>query len=470
MRDENSCSFWEGGECLKKEVNMIEGSIFKGLFALALPVMLMNVTQMLFNVVDMTVLKIFDTGDGYAVGAVGSCGILIALVTGLVIGISAGSNVVVAKYIGRGDKERTERAVGASVFFSLVGGVALLIVGVTCARLFLSWMKCPTELLDGATLYFRLYFAGAPILALYSFAAAILRAAGDSKRPMPYLILGGAFKVSFNLLFVGVFSWGVAGTAFATLISWSVTAVLSMRALLRFRGAVRLKLHRIRPYGAELKEILMVGVPAGLQQGLYSVANAVITATVNTVGADAATGIGIANQFDNILYHVSVAPSLAVMPYVSQNIARGNVKRASRSVAFGMLITVALGATFGALSAIFSPQLSSMMTDSQAVIDYSCQKMVIISSTYFICGINEIMGGALRGMGKPIIPTIATFVYMFAFRFLWVYVIFPPFYPNLTILFLVWPIGWVLSIVTLLCFFFPTLRRHARRIAQGQAA
>ena len=191
----------------------------------------------------------------------------------------------------------------------------------------------------------------------------------------------------------------------------------------------------------------------------------VITATVNSVGADAATGIGIANQFDNILYQISVAPSLAVTPYVSQNVARHNVKRASRSVALGMLITVALGATFGALSSIFSPQLSSLMSDSPAVIDYSCQKMVIISSTYFICGINEIMGAALRGMGKPIVPTVATFVYMCVLRFVWVYAIFPPFFPNLTILFLVWPVGWVLSIATLLLFFFPALRTHKRHAA-----
>ena len=447
---------------LKKEVNMMQGSIFKGLLAIALPIMLMNVTQTLFNVVDMTVLKSFDTGDGYAVGAVGACGMLISLVSGLVIGISAGSNVIVAKHIGRGETESTERAVGASIFLSLVGGALLLGVGVSCAGTFLRWTNCPEELLGGATLYFQLYFAGAPILALYSFSAAVLRAAGDSKSPMLYLILGGIAKLLFNLLFVGAFSMGVAGTAFATLISWSVTAVLSVRALLRFRGAVRLKWRRIRPYGTELKEILIVGVPAGLQQGLYSIANVVITATVNSVGADAATGIGIANQFDNILYQISVAPSLAVMPYVSQNIAGGNVKRAARSVSLGMLITVALGATFGALSAIFSPQLSSLMSDSEAVIGYSCQKMMIISSTYFICGINETMGAALRGMGKPIVPTIATFVYMCALRFLWVYVIFPPFFPNLTFLFLVWPVGWVLSILTLLLFYFPTLRAHAR--------
>ena len=442
----------------KQEVNMLSGSIMKGLFAIAMPIMIMNVLQSLFTVVDMTVLKSFDTADGLSVGAVGSCGMLISLITGLLIGISSGSNVVIARYIGRGEREHVERAVGTSVLFSLVGGAALLVVGVSCAEIFLGWTNCPDELIGGAALYFRLYFAGVPILSVYSFAAAILRAAGDSERPMLYLTLSGVVKLAFNFLFVGAFGMGVAGVALATLVSWSLAAVLALRALLKYQGAVSLKLSRVRFYKRELGEILSIGVPAGLQQGLYSIANVVITATVNTFGAAAATGISIANNFDNILYQISTAPALAVMPYVSQNVGGGNVKRATRSVLYGMLITITLGAGFGALSAIFSPQLSSIMSSDPAVIAYSRQKMIIISSTYFICGINEIMGAALRGMGKPTVPTVATLIYMCLLRFVWVYLVFP-LYPNLTFLYLVWPIGWVLSILTLLFFYLPTARR-----------
>lgn len=446
------------GKIHKKEVNMLSGSIMKGLFSIAIPIMIMNVAMSLFNVVDMSILKMFDSSGGYAVGAVGACGTLISLITGLLIGCSAGANVVIAKYIGMGDKERVEKATGVSILFALIGGIVLAVLGVSCAEIFLGWMNCPESLLKDAALYFRLYFAGIPILMVYNFCAAVLRSAGDSRRPMFYLILGSAVKLGFNFLFVAGLKMTVQGVAYATLISWAVMAFFGLRTLLTNDGVIKLKLSRIRFYGAELKEILIVGVPAGLQQALYSIANVIITATVNSFGPDATTGISIANNFDNILYQISTAPALAVMPYVSQNIGHGNVKRARRVVLNGLIMTTALGATFGALSAIFSAQLSSLMSSNSAVIAYSQQKMIIISSTYFICGINDIFGGAMRGMGRPNLPTIATLVYMCFFRFVWVYLVFPLF-PNLTFLYLVWPIGWILSIVTLLPFYFRTFKR-----------
>ncbi len=442
----------------KKEVNMLSGPIVSGLLKIAIPIMVMNVLQSLFNIIDMTVLKVFDTDNGYSVGSVGACGTLISLITGLLIGISAGANVIIAKYIGRGDRERVDRAVGASILLSAVGGVALTAIGVAGAELFLGWMNCPDELMAGAVLYFRLYFLGVPILMVYNFCASILRASGDSRRPMLYLTLGGVIKIVFNYLFVGVFGLGIRGVAFATIISWSVSAALGLIALIRNTGTVKIKLNCLRFYKSELKEILFIGVPAGLQQALYSIANVIISATVNSFGPDATTGISIANNFDGILYQISVATSIAVMPYVSQNVGKGNIKRATQSVTRGILITVAFGAFFGSLSAIFSTQLASIMSDSPVVIAFARQKMIIISSTYFICGINEIMGASLRGMGRPIVAMVSTLIFMCAFRFVWVYLIFP-FYKNLTFLYLVWPIGWVLSIITLICFYFPTVKR-----------
>ena len=444
----------------KREVNMLSGSITKGLLSISIPIMIMNVLQSLFNIVDMTVLKSYDT-SGVAVGAVGVCGTLITLITGLVIGISAGANVVVARFIGENNREKVERAVGTSFAVALTGGALLLVLGVSFAEVFLGWNNCPEELLPKAAVYFRLYFAGVPLLLVYNFCAAVLRAAGDSGRPMLYVIVGGAVKLLCNFLFVAVFDLSVKGVALATIISWSIMAALGVVALLRSKGVVRLRLRTIRFYKRETRAVLRIGVPAGLQQGLYSLANVVISAAVNSFGPDAATGISIANNFDGILYQISTAPALAVMPYVSQNVGAGNIRRASKSVGRGILITVVLGATFGALSAIFARQLSSIMTDSPAVIDYSQQKMIIISSTYFICGINEIMGSALRGMGRPNIATVSTLVFMCALRFIWVYAIFP-LYQNLTFLYLVWPIGWVMSIVLLLFYFFPTLKKQAQ--------
>ncbi len=198
-------------------------------------------------------------------------------------------------------------------------------------------------------------------------------------------------------------------------------------------------------------------------------ANVIITATVNGYGPQATTGISIANNFDGILYQISTAPALAVMPYVSQNLGANNMKRAKQAVWKGMLITVTLGATFGALSAIFSGQLSSIMASDPVIIKYAQQKMVIISSTYFICGINEIMGAALKGMGKPLIPAVSTLVFMCLIRFVWVYGAFPLWQAygidsfDLTFLYLIWPIGWTLSIITLMIFLIPTVKKLEKR-------
>ena len=443
----------------RRDVDMLSGPIVPGLLSIAIPIMIMNVMQSLFNIIDMTILKAYDTGGGIAIGAVGSCGTLISMITGLVIGVSSGANVVIARNIGRRDQQGVNCAVDSSVAFSLLSGVLLAVIGLVWAETFLTWVNCPEKLFDQAVLYFRLYFAGVPILMLYNFCASILRATGDSRRPMVYLTAGGVVKVVFTFVFTAYFRMGVAGVAWATILSWGTSAVLGVRALVHNQGMVHLQPRQVRFHKAEMLTILRIGIPAGMQQAMYSLANVIITATVNSFGPEATTGISIANNYDGILYQISCATALAVTPYVSQNIGCGNVKRASRSVLRGVLITVCLGASFGALSAIFSGQLSSIMSNDPTVIAYSRQKMVIISSTYFICGINEIMGGALRGMGKPMPPTICTFLYMCVLRFVWVYLVFP-LQPNLTFLYLVWPVGWSLSILTLLFFYIPTLKRH----------
>lgn len=449
----------------RRDVNMLEGSIYKGLLVIALPVMIMNVLQSLFNIIDMTVLKSFANGDSTAVGAVGVCSTLITLLNGLAIGVSTGSNVIIARYIGRKDQDSVDRAIASAMAFAVTAGIGLAVIGVCGAELFLTWANCDPELLPQATLYFRMYFAGVPLLMIYNFCAAILRSSGDSFRPMIFLTIGGIVKVAMNFLLVAKFQMGVMGVAIATIISWCVFLSLGLTALIRNKSVVKVDLRKIRFHKIELKQILHIGVPAGLQQALYSVANVVIAATVNKMGPDATTGMSIANNYDGILYQICVATSLAVMPYVSQNIGAGNIRRAKQAVWKGIVITVSLGVFFGALSATFSTQLSSIMAKNDAQIFYARQKMIIISSTYFICGINEIFGAALRGMGKPIPATVCTMAYMCLFRFVWVYGIYPFLPVSLTSLYLVWPIGWILSIVTLLFIFFPTLKKLTKQHA-----
>ena len=444
---------------LKKDVNMLEGSIVKGLLAISIPIMIMNVTQSLFNIIDMTVLKNF-ANDEFAVGSVGVCGTLISLITGLLIGCSSGANVVIARRIGRNDKEGSKKAVGTAVTFAFLGGVFISVIGILGARLFLKWMNCSDELLDNAVLYFRLYFAGVPILMIYNFSASILRSKGDSSRPMIYLMTGGAVKLVLNVIFVAVLQLSVVGVAIATIISWAVSCVLGVRALFKNQNEmIKLSVKSLGLSRRELFDILEIGIPAGLQQALYSIANVIISATVNTFGPEATTGISIANNFDGILYQIACAPSFAVMPYVSQNLGANNLPRAKKAITSGMLIAVVFAGSIGALSAIFSGPLSSIMSSDPEVIKYSQQKMIIISSTYFICGINQILSEATRGFRRPMVPTVATLLFMCAIRFPWVYVLFPHFpEPKLTFLYLVWPVGWVLSIIMILAFLIPTIK------------
>ena len=449
----------------RKNVDMLSGSIMKGLFIVAFPIVLMNVLQSMFNMVDMRVLKTYDT-DGLAVGAVGVCSTLIGLITNLVIGIATGANAVVARHLGRKDPEDARKAAGTAILFSALAGLALTVIGIAGAKTFLVWTNCPEKLLSRAVLYFRLYFAGVPILTVYNFCAAIIRSSGNSKRVMEISLVGGAVKVVCTYLFVGAFKGGIVGVSLATILSWFVTFAMSWWTVTKGNSAVNIKLKDVRYDKKELKEVLRIGVPSGLQMGLYSIANVIIVATVNTFGAEATTGLSIANTFDGIIYNFSHATSLAVLPYVSQNIGAGNIKRATQSVWRGILLAIILAGGTGALSAIFAPQLSSLLSSDPVVIDYSCQKMVIISSTYFICGIFDVFGAALRGMGRPVVPTVATMLFMCALRFVWVYVIFPLVPQNLTFLYLVWPVGWILSIALMACALFPQIKKLMKYYAE----
>ncbi len=440
----------------RKNVNMLSGSITKGLLSLSIPIMIMNVMQSLFNVIDMSVLRRF--ADDSAVGAVGACGMLISLCTGLLIGVSSGANIIIAKRIGMGDKERANRAAMTSILFSVVGGLFLMLVGIMFGEIFLKLTNCPETLLAQAVLYFKLYFLGVPVILLYNFCASILRAIGDTKRPMYFLILGGILKVAFTFFFVICFDMSVDGVAYATIISNIIVSILSFITLLKNKNTILLNFKEIKFDKQELKEILLIGIPTGLQSSLYSLANVVITSVVNSFGEAATTGISIANQFDVILSQISCAPAYATMSYVAQNLGAKNIKRVKRTVLCSIMITVSFGASLGALSAIFSGQLSSIISPNPEIIAYARQKMIIISSTYFLSGINETMGGVLKGMGKPLIPAFVTFVFMFLLRFLWVYVIFP-LNPNLTFLYAVWPIGWSLAIITLFIVYIPSIRK-----------
>ena len=444
---------------MKRNVNMLSGSITKGLLALSIPVIIMNVLQSLFNMIDMTVLRNFAQNADIAIGAIGASGFLTSLVTSLVFGISTGANVILARHLGRRDQEGVKRSVGTAMAFVIVGSIVLMLVGILGARQFLVWTNCDEALLPDATMYFQLYFAASPFIVFSNFAGALLRAKGDSNGPMIYMTVGGVVKVLASAFAVAVLKMGLLGVSLATIVSWCVTALLYARAVWKKDNPLCIGRDHIRFYKTELKGMLHIGIPAGMQTALYSIANVVIQTAVNGFGKEATAGLGIANIYDGIIYNISVGAAAAVMPYMSQNIGAGNIARAKKAMLRGIWITVALGGALGASSAIFSGPLSSIMSADPTVIAFSQQKMIVVSSCYFLCGINEIMCAALRAMKKPIVPTVATLAYMCGIRFPWVYVIFPLLPNNLTFLYLIWPIGWILSIVTLLPYYICNMKK-----------
>ncbi len=450
----------------QKNVNMLSGNVAKGLLLITLPIMAMNVMNSLFNIVDMTILKAGDkAGGSMAVGAVGVCGTLITLISCWVTGISVGANVVIAKYIGKKKDQLVQKAVGTALMFAVIGGLALTVIGLIFAEVFLGWINCPAELMKDAALYFRLYFAGMPFFMIYTFGSAIARSEGDTKSNMRYALVSGILKVFLTYVFVIVLELSIIGVSVATIISWVIPGALYIVHFLKSETVVKFKLKEFKFNLSLLKEMVAIGLPTGAQNALYSVANAVISSTVNSFGAAATTGISIANTFDGLLYNISISPSMAVIPYVSQNMGAGQFKRVRKTIFNGIFITTAFGLTFGILSAVFSGELSSIMSDVPEVIAYSKQKMILISSTYFLCGIQEIYGGALKGLGKAMSHTITTLIFMCGLRFVWVYFIFPLFPKDhaLTYLYLVWPVGWVLSLITLLTIFIFTMKKLEKK-------
>ena len=449
-----------------RNVNMLSGSITKGLIALMIPIMIMNVMQTVFGIVDMIVLRYF--ANDTAVGAVGTSATYMGMFTALSTGLSAGANVVIAKRIGAGHRKNACRAVKTALLFALAAGLVLMGVTVGFAEELLQLANCPVELFEQAVIYFRIYFLGFPLLMLYHFCAAVMRAAGDTKRPMYYLILAGFVKAIFTIVFVSFLGMTVDGVALATILSNLLALVLSYFTMKR-NSAIRDDYRQARFEFKTLGEILYNGLPTGFQGVLYSLANLAIVAQVNNFGADAATGISIANNFDGIIYQICYAPSLAVTPYIAQNIGAHNPERARKTLLRAILITGIFGIGFGSLSVTFSGQLSYLMSPSPAVISYSQQKMWLVSGTYFICGINDVIAGTFRGMGKPLLPMISTLIFMCLLRFVWVYLVYPFLPQTIFWLYFVWPLGWSLSIFVLLGAYFPTIKKLQLRMAPQTA-
>ena len=439
---------------LNKQANrimdMTQGRLLTQVLVFALPIMLSGILQLLFNAADTIVVGRFAGNE--ALAAVGSVGSLNNMIISLFIGLSVGANVLVARYTGSRNDRAVSDTVHTSVLLSLAGGVLLMIIGVALARPLLELMGSPEDVIDLAVLYVRIIFLGMPVQMLYNFCAAILRAVGDTQRPLYYLTIAGVVNVLLNLVFVILFHLSVAGVALATIISQAISALLVTRALLNMEGPTRLFLNRLRIHPGKLREIIRIGLPAGIQSSVFSLSNVVIQSSVNSFGSVVIAGNAASSNVGNFVYQAMNTFQQAITCFAGQNIGARKPRRIVSAMKVCMFWAVSFGLVLGMLSCVFGTQLLSLFSADPAVIAAGMERQIIVCAPYFLCGMMDVMTGALRGIGYSLLPMIVSILGACAFRLFWVFTVFAA-YPTLPCLMLSYPVSWLLTFSVLLVIF-----------------
>ncbi|MBQ7064441.1 MAG: MATE family efflux transporter [Firmicutes bacterium] len=426
------------------EMNLTEGPILRKILIFALPLALSGILQLLFNAADVIVVGRFVGST--ALAAVGSTGSLINLLINLLMGLSVGTNVSVAKAYGARDFKMVSDSVHTAILLSIVSGFSMILVGLLLAHRLLEWMGSPETVIDQATLYMQIYFAGMPLNLLYNFGSAVLRAVGDTRRPMFYLIIAGVVNVILNLFFVIVLKMGVAGVALATIISQGVSAVLVLLSLMRSDGCIHLSLRKLRIYKKPLIEMIRVGLPAGLQGTLFNISNVLIQSSINSFGDIAMAGSAAAGNLEGFVYTSSNAVYQASLSFTSQNYGARQYRRIRTIKWECLIVTATVSLVLGSLLLVLAPNLLRLYTQDPHVIEYGIRKLRVICFFYSVCGMMDVMVGCLRGIGYSIMPMIVSLSGACGFRIIWILTVFAA-NPTWEILFMSYPISWALTFV-----------------------
>lgn len=429
----------------KYEIDMCSGSVFGKMLLFALPLMCSSILQLLFNAADIVVVGRF-AGDN-ALAAVGSNTALINLLTNLFVGLSVGSNVLTAQYYGAKKDSDLKETVHTSMLLSFYSGIILTVIGLIGARGLLELMQAPPEVLELAVLYLRIYFLGMTSTMVYNFGSAILRAVGDTKRPLYYLLSAGIVNVLLNLFFVIACHMGVAGVALATVISQTISALLVVRCLVKEQGGIHLELKELAITKEKLGKIMQIGLPAGFQGTVFSLSNVVIQSAVNSFGNIAVAGNSAAANIEGFVYMAMNAFYQATISFTSQNYGAKEYKRIYRILFAGELFVIITGALLGNLALFFGESLLGIYSPSAEVITAGMMRMRIICSVYALCGVMDVLVGALRGIGYSIVPMIVSLVGACGLRLLWIATVFRiPEYHSLTTVYISYPITWTITL------------------------
>ena len=443
----------------KYEIDMCNGTLMDKLISFSLPLMLSGILQLLFNAVDIIVVGRF-TGS-QALAAVGSTTALINIFTTLFIGISRGANVLAARFYASGKEKEMSETVHTSITLALISGLVMALAGVLLARFALNLMGTPNDVIDQSVLYMRIYFLGMPFFMLYNYGAAILRAVGDTKRPLFFLVISGMTNAVLNLVLVIVFHMGVAGVAIGTIVSQLISSILVLRCLYTSNTSYRLYFSKLGIKTQYLKQIFQVGIPAGIQSTVINLSNALLQSSVNSFGSVAMAGYTAANNIFGFLYMSVNAVTQSCMSFTSQNYGVKKLKRMDRVLLDCMILSVGVTLTLGCGAYFFGPELLKIYTSDADVIRCGVEVLAFTTVPYFCCGIMDLLPGALRGMGYSGVPMILSIIGTVGTRIVWIFGLFPA-HRSLSFLFISYPVSWILTILMqAVCFCF--VRKHVHQ-------
>ena len=443
----------------KYEIDMCNGTLMDKLISFSLPLMLSGILQLLFNAVDIIVVGRF-TGS-QALAAVGSTTALINIFTNLFIGISLGANVLAARFYASGKEKEMSETVHTSITLALISGLVMALAGVLLARFALNLMGTPNDVIDQSVLYMRIYFLGMPFFMLYNYGAAILRAVGDTKRPLFFLVISGMTNAVLNLVLVIVFHMGVAGVAIGTIVSQLISSILVLRCLYTSNTSYRLYFSKLGIKTQYLKQIFQVGIPAGIQSTVINLSNALLQSSVNSFGSVAMAGYTAANNIFGFLYMSVNAVTQSCMSFTSQNYGVKKLKRMDRVLLDCMILSVGVTLTLGCGAYFFGPELLKIYTSDADVIRCGVEVLAFTTVPYFCCGIMDLLPGALRGMEYSGVPMILSIIGTVGTRIVWIFGLFPA-HRSLSFLFISYPVSWILTILMqAVCFCF--VRKHVHQ-------
>lgn len=432
------------------EMDMCSGPLFSKLVVFAVPLMLSGILQLLFNAADIVVVGNYAGHESLA--AVGSTSSLINLLVNVFIGLSVGANVLVAQYFGAHRMKDLEETVHTAMVLAVGGGLLLVAVGVLLADPLLTLMGTPEDVLPLSALYMKIFFAGMPATLAYNFGSAILRAVGDTKRPLWFLLAAGLINVILNLIFVIAFHMGVAGVALATVISQCISAALIIRCLAKYDAPYRLRYDRLKLVKSKLLAIARIGLPAGLQGAIFSISNVLIQSSVNSFGSVAMAGNTAAANIEGFVYTAMNAVYQTALSFTSQNFGARNYERMTKILWYCQGMVIVVGIVMGGGAVLIGPELLGIYSSDAQVIHYGMNRLRIISGPYFLCGIMEVMVGGLRGMGCSLLPMFVALTGACVFRVIWIFTIFAVSH-TLQTLYISYPVSWTITFLAhMVCY------------------